>query len=39
MKDEGGKMTGMLFKAEPFIFNSTSFILPPSAFILVLYVS
>ncbi len=35
MKDEGGRMKGMLFKHEPFIFNSISFILHPPAFILV----
>jgi hypothetical protein len=29
MKDEGGRMKEVLLKAEPFRFNSTSFILPP----------
>jgi nitrite reductase (NADH) small subunit len=34
MKDEGGRMKGMLLNLELLIFNSTSFILHPSAFIL-----
>jgi hypothetical protein len=34
MKDEGGRMTAMLFDLEPLISNSIPFILHPSAFIL-----
>ena len=37
MKDEGGRMKGMLFNIEGFKFKSTLFILHPSAFILALH--
>jgi hypothetical protein len=36
MKDEGGRMKGMLLNLDLLILNSTSFILHPSAFILAL---
>jgi hypothetical protein len=36
MKDEGGRMKGMLLNLDLLIFNSSSFILHPSAFILAL---